>query len=238
MALELPAPPPRAPLPPPPWFPLTPPSQSLSPPLRPPPGRTFTILAVVLVVVCVGAAGLFAWVFVVPSPANNYCPSYYASCPGGTPLGSAFAFGNSTSEMATPTSVTQSGCSHPATGEEYCEILTITVATSGLSTNAMTFQLRTGNGTEMPYASVTLIDPHSLGIAQLTPGGTWRICTPALCETGTSPLAGSLPATLSASYELVLNGGPSATFPHGLRSLDLTAIGVGPFSGTVAATLS
>jgi hypothetical protein len=235
MAVDLPSRPPPILSPPAPWPLSSPPPPLRSPRARPWLNRTFVTLGAILVVVCAGVVGLF--VFLNPGLSTD-CPPFYASCPGNTPLGTAFEFGNATSAKVSAGSVAQPGCSPPVAGKEYCEVVGIAYATGGISTQSIHFQLQTGNASMVPFDSVTLVDSQGLGMAQLSAGGVWRLCTPANCGSGPSPLASSLPVNLLTSYELVLNAGPSATFPNGLTSFDLIAIGSGSFSGTVAAALT
>jgi hypothetical protein len=191
-------------------------------------------LVAVLWVVGLLFLGLF--VYLVPTPEGN-CTDWYLFCPGGpsayTPLGTAPEFGNASSMIVSAGGAAQAGRRTPEVGKEYCESIAMGATSSGLATNSIRFQLLDRGGMDIPYISVTLTDADGKGIASITPGGSWALCTPTLCGVATSMVTTSLPAYLSVSERFVPDGGPSATVPNGLTPYGLEAIGIGSFDGTV-----
>jgi hypothetical protein len=234
MAPNLPPPAPFPPSPP----PGNPPWASSPPPYLGSPGPgsdgTVWVLAAVLGVALIVFLGSFL-VFQDPSLPGN-CTDWYVSCPGGpgdTPLGTAFQFGNTSSMTVPAGAAPQPGCRVPSAGLEYCGAISIEAASEGVATNVIGFELLNGNDASVPYESVTLLDAEGNGIAFVTPGGSWTLCTPSACGSASSTVVASLPAVLATDEELVLDAGPSAQFPSGLTTSGLEAFGTGSFAGTV-----
>jgi hypothetical protein len=165
-------------------------------------------------------------------------PGGLCRCPGNTPLGSSFEFGNASSETVHSGSGAQAGCSSPETGTEYCEIITIANVSSGLTPASIGFQLQNSSGVASRFASVTLLDSHRLGVEHIMPNSPWETCNVTLCHAGTSPFVKSNPVTLNTSYVFLLDAGQSGAFPGGLASFWLVGIGTGAFSGTVSIHLA
>lgn len=171
---------------------------------------------------------------------GSSCSDWYVYCPtgpGDTPLGTAFQFGNSSSLSVSAGGPPLPGCSAPGAGLEYCKTLDIQDVSQGVATDSIGFQFLNGAGSPVPYRSVTLLDGEGRGIAFVTPGGTWTLCTPSDCEASSSTVVTALPAALATNEELVLDAGPSASFPSGLTAWGLEAFGTGSFDGTVGPVL-
>lgn len=195
-------------------------------------------VALALVVGFVVASLFLAGVAVyVQNIFGGNCTDWWVYCPIGpsaqTPLGTAIAFGNVSSETVPAAGPAEPGCHVPASGVEYCEILPVMLVASDIGSNSVEFELKNSSGVAVPYTTVTLLDSEGEGIEYGTVSGGWQACTPAACGTASSGSTHSLPAPLTPGESFVVDAGPSSSFPDGLRSWGLEAIGVGAFSGTV-----
>ncbi len=87
------------------------------------------------------------------------------------------------------------GCSGPGPGAiEYCVQLTIEGG-FGFSTEGLTFELRSENGSTLPFVNVTLVNPDSGILATYTSSGGWV------------EAAAGLPVSLWSTDSLVVNVG-------------------------------
>jgi hypothetical protein len=200
----------------------------------PPPQRRsdLRVGVVVAVVVTIVVAVLFVPSWIV---AAGLCKG----CGGSTLLGSVFEFGTPrpttvvAGENATP------GCGAPTSGTDYCQILPVAEALSGLTTDDFGFVLTLSSGAFTPFATVTLVDASDRGIAQYTGSsgeGTWTACTASLCHAPVSPLASGLPAPVSSTEVFVLQVSPPGG--GGAPSGDiLNALGEGPYAGSIGVVL-
>jgi flagellin-like protein len=159
--------------------------------------------------------------------------------PGNTPLGSAFAFGSPTQQSVAHGGTASSGCAVPTAGTDYCELINIGEASSGLATNSIGFQLQSPTGTITSFTSVVLLDQVGAGIAIYSGATfTWSLCTIATCNVAAvSTITTALPATLATTQEMVIQVSPAGggTSPTGDI---LVALGTGSFSGQVSQTLA
>ncbi len=166
--------------------------------------------------------------------------------PGNTPLGSAFAMGAASLETVSTTGA-GIGCTTPAAGTEYCYLLTIEQASTGLTLSSVGFEVKTTSGT--PFAvkgiSIASVD-SSTGAASTTLPAT---CAGPICNGGSgtvawtygttgvcagSPGCGASTQISSATYELVIDMG--TTSPTG-QGYVLMALAAGSYSGTTSAPL-
>ncbi len=162
--------------------------------------------------------------------------------PGNTPIGSAFGYGHFTQESVLHGTTALSGCAVPTAGTDYCEIVQVAQASSGLSTAGIGFSLDNPTGTITSFTSVVLLDQGGNGIAIYTvgaAGGAWALCTVATCNVAAiSSITTSLPATLSTVQTLVIQVSPTATGGTSPTGDTLVALGTGSFSGQVTQTLA
>jgi archaeal type IV pilus assembly protein PilA len=151
--------------------------------------------------------------------------------PGNTPLGSAFAAGvpPSNSLIVGAGTFVATGC---LTGD-YCYVLTIESASSGLTAGGMNFVVKTSTGTTAATGAhaggFTIFNVVSNGVVAQSPniasGGALSVST--WSSGGTTQLA--------TTMEIIIDTG-SATSPAG-TGLTFQALGVGTYSGTISVAL-